>query len=80
MTSPPDNDPLSLSLPTLQIDWRCGSVVMHHGAESWQGQLPMTAADCSQINTARGTCQLAKIDSVSSLEPAVSSGSEGGEQ
>lgn len=59
MTSPPDSEPLSSSLPTLLIDWRLGSVEMHLGLEKWQGQLPMTAADCSQINTARGVCQLA---------------------
>lgn len=58
MTSPPDSEPVSSNLPTLLIDWRLGSVEMRHGLERWQGRLPMTAADCSQINTARGVCQL----------------------
>lgn len=80
MKSPPDNDPLNSNLPILSIDWRSGSVVMHHALERWQGHLPMTAADCSQINTARGTCQLEKIDSELSLDPADSSDREGGEQ
>lgn len=60
------NDPSSLNLPTLQIDFRCGSVVMRHGLESWWGELPMSKADCSQINTAGGTVQLEKLPSASS--------------
>lgn len=69
MTSPPDSELASSNLPTLLIDWRLGSVEMHLGLEKWQGQLPMTAADCSQINTARGVCRLAvKPVSESSLD------------
>jgi len=38
----------------LLIDFRNGSVEMHLGLDRWHGELPMTKADCSQINTAQG--------------------------
>lgn len=47
----------SSSLPTLQIDFRSGNVVMLLGTEKYQAELPMSRADCSQINTASGTVQ-----------------------
>jgi hypothetical protein len=58
-----NSEPSSSTLPVLQIDWRHGSVVMRHGTEVYQGQLPMTQADMSQINTAGGTSVLSKAPS-----------------
>lgn len=65
MTSLQSNDPLSLSSPTLLIDFRSGSVVMRLGLERWWGELPMSKADCSQINTPGGLVTLEKLPSVS---------------
>lgn len=58
MTSSQNSEGASLSLPTLQIDFRCGNVVMLLGTEKYQAELPMSKADCSQINTAGGTVQM----------------------
>lgn len=38
----------------LLIDFRSGNVEMLLGLDRWHGELPMTKADCSQINTAQG--------------------------
>jgi hypothetical protein len=38
----------------LLIDFRSGSVEMLQGLDHWHGELPMSKADCSQINTAQG--------------------------
>ena len=43
----------------LLIDFRSGSVEMLHGLERWHGELPMSRADCSQVNTAKGVTMLA---------------------
>lgn len=67
------NDLPPLNSPTLQIDFRSGNVVMHQGLERWQGVLPMSKADCSQINTARGTVILEKMLSASLRDSAESS-------
>lgn len=56
-----NSEVLSLNSPILSIDFRSGSVEMRLGLDVWLGLLPMSAADRSQINTARGTCQLEKI-------------------
>lgn len=63
---PQSSAPLNLNSATLQIDFRSGSVEMQLGNERWRGRLPMTAADCSQINTAGGVTLLEKISSESS--------------
>lgn len=57
MTSEANSVDASLSLPTLLIDFRSGSVVMQLGTAKYQAELPMSKADCSQINTASGTVQ-----------------------
>lgn len=63
--SNPKSDPSNLSLPTLWIDYRSGSVAMQLGnGETFQGTLPMSAADRSQINTAMGVVTLERTDSV----------------
>jgi len=54
MTSSQNSADASLSLPILQIDFRSGNVVMLLGTEKYQAELPMSKADCSQINTAGG--------------------------
>jgi len=54
MASNPSSEPTSSSSPMLLIDFRNGSVEMLHGLEHWHGELPMSKADCSQINTAQG--------------------------
>lgn len=54
--------------PMLLIDFRSGSVEMRLGPDVWRGQLPMSAADRSQINTPQGSCQLEKTDFAKSLE------------
>lgn len=64
MPSNPKSGDASSSLPILQIDFRSGSVVMLLGTEKWLGNLPMSMADCSQINTSGGTVETwAKLDS-----------------
>lgn len=65
--SVPSSELPNLNLPTLLIDWRSGNVEMHLGLERWQGRLPMSQADCSQINTAAGACKLEKLPSASLL-------------
>lgn len=55
MTSSQKYVDASLSLPTLLIDFRCGSVVMLHETGKYLASLPMSLADCSQINTSGGT-------------------------
>lgn len=68
MGSNPSSEPTSSNSPTLWIDFRNGNVVMLHGPDRWQGELPMSKADCSQINTAGGLTVLAKMPS-SDSEP-----------
>lgn len=63
--SPAKSEPTTLNLPMLSIDFRSGSVEMQHGPDVYRGVLPMTSADRSQINTARGVCLLEKISSES---------------
>lgn len=52
--SNPKSAGANLSLPTLSIDFRSGNVVMQLGTEKWRASLPMSMADCSQINTSGG--------------------------
>jgi len=54
----PTSEPSSSNSPMLWIDFRSGNVEMHLGPDLWHGQLPMSKADCSQINTARGVSVL----------------------
>jgi len=58
MESNQSSEPTSSNWPTLLIDYRSGSVEMRLGPDQWHGQLPMSKADCSQINTARGVALL----------------------
>lgn len=54
MESNPSSEPTSSSSPMLLIDFRSGSVEMLLGLDRWHGELPISRADCSQINTAQG--------------------------
>jgi hypothetical protein len=55
-----NNEASNSNSPTLSIDFRSGSVVMRLGLDEWTGQLPMSSADCSQINTPGGMVELQK--------------------
>jgi len=54
MASNPSSEPTSSSSPMLLIDFRSGSVEMLLGLDRWHAEMPMSKADCSQINTAQG--------------------------
>jgi hypothetical protein len=65
--SSPNSEVSSLSSLILVIDFRSGSVEMRLGQERYLGKLPMSGADCSQINTAGGTVETwEKVDFVPS--------------
>jgi hypothetical protein len=72
-----NSDQLSLSSPTLQIDFRSGSVVMRLGSEVWYGPLNLNPADMSQVSTVFSEVTLEKLPSgsppdlgASSVDPA----------
>lgn len=58
MDSNPSSETTTSSSPILLIDYRSGNVEMHLGPDQWHGELPMSKADCSQINTAQGVTVL----------------------
>lgn len=72
-----NSDQSNSSSPTLQIDFRSGSVVMRHANEVWYGPLNLNPADMSQVSTVYSETTLEKLPSglppalgVSSDEPA----------
>lgn len=77
MPSNRSSDQSSSSSPTLQIDFRHGSVVMRLGRELWYGPLNLNPADMSQVSTVSSETVLEKLPSGSppdlkdsSVEPA----------
>lgn len=63
MPSNRSSDHSSSSSPTLQIDFRSGSVVMRHGSEVWYGPLNLNPADMSQVSTVYSETTLEKLPS-----------------
>lgn len=68
--SNPNSEPSNLNSPILWIDFRSGNVAMLLGnGETWQGTLPISSADRSQINTPAAVVAMEKTGSALQPEP-----------